>query len=164
MNCHARSHPTPDLDLATVQTSLALRPNRRREIRRAARLACRVSLRSDGRALGDCAVDVSPRGLLVLSDERVDPTERLLVSFQTTDLPIWFDTEATVARVVEGRRTGDRGRALGLRFESLSAVSRLILRGNLKRHPPTEAARELPPGLAPPSFDYAAEILRILES
>jgi PilZ domain len=133
--------------------------NRRGEIRRALRLGCRVRRVADLRLVGDRALDLSPQGVLLLSDERIDPGVELVVSFITTDFPIWFDTRATVARVVEGRRPGDPGRALGLRFESLPAVSRLILRGHLRKIPPTLPQRELPPDLTPRrSPDYARMI------
>jgi len=31
------------------------------------------------------------------------------VSFKATQLGLWFDSEARVARVIKGRRDGDRG-------------------------------------------------------
>jgi len=40
-----------------------------------------------------------------------------------------------VARILEGRRDGDRGRCLGVSFR-LGAVARHILRGGLRRVPP----------------------------
>ena len=126
----------------------ALPTNRRHEIRRNARLSCRVRRIEDWRLLGDRTVDLSPRGMLVLSDERVEEGTPLVVSFQATDLPIWFDTCATIARVVEGRRPSDSGRALGVEFESLPALQRLLLRGYLRRLPATAAQREPPPGIA----------------
>lgn len=138
-----------------------LAPNRRREMRRLVRLACRVRRMDDWRLLGDRTVDMSPQGMLVLSDERVHEGLELVVSFQATELPIWFDACAKVTRVVEGRRPGDGGRALGVHFETLPAVSRLILRGYLRRHPVTLAQREPPLDVArllEPTVDYAGEI------
>jgi hypothetical protein len=135
--------------------------NRRRETRRSIRLGCRVRRMDDWRLLGDRTLDMSPQGLLVLSDERVDEGLELVVSFQATELPIWFDTTATLTRVVEGRRPGDNGRALGVRFDTLPAVQRLILRGFLRRHPETRAQRELPHDLAMErgeTPDYAGEV------
>jgi hypothetical protein len=115
--------------------------------------------------VGDRTVDLSPQGMLLLSDERADPGLELVVSFQATELPIWFDTFARVTRVVEGRRPGDGGRALGLHFETLPAVSRLILRGFLGRHPLTQAARKVPIDRLPRarrSVDYASEVRQTL--
>jgi PilZ domain-containing protein len=120
------------------------RPNRRAEIRRALRLGCRVRRSGGQRLVGDRAVDLSPHGMLLLSDERLECETVLVVSFMATEFPIWFDTRAIVARVVEGRRTGDPGRAVGLRFVSLPSVSQLILRGHLKKLEPTAPQRERP--------------------
>jgi hypothetical protein len=137
--------------------------NRRREMRRRVRLACRVRRMDDWRLLGDRTLDLSPEGMLVLSDERVDEGLDLVVSFQATELPIWFDACAKITRVVEGRRPGDPGRALGVRFETLPAVSRLILRGFLRRHPLTLAQREPPLDIAALSgIDYASQVQRFM--
>jgi hypothetical protein len=106
---------------------------------------------------------MSPQGMLVLSDERITEGAEVVVSFQATELPIWFDTMATVSRIVEGRRPGDWGRALGLRFETLPAVSRLILRGHLRQLPATRASREPPPPAAPRDPDYARIVKEIWE-
>jgi hypothetical protein len=133
--------------------------NRRGEMRRMVRLACRVRRMDDWRLLGDRTVDLSPQGMLVLSDERIEDDTECVVSFQATELPIWFDTCARVTRVVEGRRPGDRGRALGVHFETLPAVSRLILRGFLRRHPLVAAQRDLPTDLAQPAYDYHGAML-----
>ena len=135
--------------------------NRRGEMRRAVRLRCRVR-RRDGRLVGDRTVDLSPQGLLLYSDEFLPRGARLLVSFQATELPLWFDTFATVSRTVEGRRPADRGRAIGLHFESLPAVSRLILRGHLRKAPPIVPQREPPPEHVHRAFDYAEAVRRVM--
>ena len=62
--------------------------------------------------------------------------DSLIVSFKATELGIWFDAEATVARVIRGRRPKDRGRCVGLSFTRFDAVSRLLLRGHLRRTAP----------------------------
>lgn len=138
-----------------------LPPNRRGEMRRAIRLGCRVR-RFGGALVGDRTVDLSPQGLLVFSDERIDRGTELVVSFQATELPVWFETRATVRRIVQGRRPADRGRALGLHFESLPAVSRLILRGFLRRAPPIAPQREVPPERVPHRTDYAEAVRRAM--
>jgi PilZ domain len=138
-----------------------LPPNRRGEMRRAVRLGCRVR-RFGGGLVGDRTVDLSPQGLLVVSDERIEPGTEVVVSFQATDLPVWFDTRATIRRIVEGRRPTDGGRALGLHFDSLPAVSRLILRGYLRKAPPVAPQRELPPELLPRRTDYAEAVRRAM--
>ncbi len=138
--------------------------DRRREIRRCICLPCCVVRREDWQLLGDRSVDLSPEGMLVLTDERTNEGSELLVSFQATDCRLWFDTSATVTRIVEGRRRGDKGRALGLRFQSLPAVSRLILRGHLRKFARSAALRDPPPELDAQEerVDYADLVRRIL--
>lgn len=140
-----------------------LPPNRRREMRRRARLGCRVRDLETWGLVGDRTVDLSPQGMLLLSDERIDEGSELVVSFQATELPIWFDTLACVTRIVEGRRPGDPGRALGLRFQTLPAVSRLILRGHLRKLPLAPAQREPPRQLVARDPDYADVVRDIWE-
>jgi len=137
--------------------------NRRREMRRHARLGCRVRNLDTWSLVGDRTVDLSPQGMLLLSDERLEEGCELVVSFQATELPIWFDTLASVTRIVEGRRPRDPGRALGLRFQTLPAVSRLILRGHLRKLPLAPAQREPPLALSPRDPDYAEIVKGIWE-
>jgi hypothetical protein len=137
-----------------------LPPNRRREIRRSATFGCRVRRIETSRLVGDRTLDLSPQGMLVISDEGIAEGSQLLVSFMATELPIWFDTQATVTRIVQGRRPGDVGRALGLRFDSLPAVSRLILRGHLRKHPAAAAQREPPIELAKMKDPNYAQVVR----
>jgi hypothetical protein len=82
------------------------------------------------------ALDVSPDGMLVATDVELEPGENVFVSFRATELGIWFDSEACVARVVRGRRPGDRGRGVGVRFSTMPRVKRLILRDHLRHVPP----------------------------
>ena len=124
-------------------------------MRRFTRLGCTVRRMDTWRLVGDRTIDLSPQGMLLLSDERLDYGTELVVSFQATELPIWFDTLATVTRVVEGRRPGDDGRALGVHFETLPAVSRLILRGHLRRDPLVRSRRQRPVELVSTDPDYA---------
>jgi hypothetical protein len=137
---------------------LLVRKNDRREVRRAHRFTCQVVRERDFRLVATRAIDVSPDGMLVLfdgpfgaegsrgsdaargtgapEDEPLAPGESVIVSFKATNLGLWFDTDATVARVIRGRRPGDKGRGVALRFGSLDGVKRLILRGHLRRVPP----------------------------
>ena len=112
------------------------RRNERREVRRAVGLSCSVVRERDFRLIADSAVDVSPDGMLVATEHELEVGESLIVSFEATQLGLWFDSEAQVARLVKGRRDGDRGAAIGLSFSSLDRVKRLILRGHLRRVPP----------------------------
>lgn len=114
-----------------------VRKNERREIRKAVKLKCHVVRERDFTLVSEQAVDVSPDGMLVTSElADLEPGERVFVTFRATHLDLWFDTEASVARIVRGRRDGDRERGIGLRFSTLPRVKRLILRGHLRRTPP----------------------------
>jgi PilZ domain len=116
----------------------------------------------DWSLVGDRTVDLSPEGMLLLSDERIPEGLDLVVSFQATELPIWFDACGKVTRVVEGRRPSDLGRALGVQFERLPAVSRLILRGYLRRLPAAAPKREVPRDLASAQIDYVGSLREAL--
>ena len=113
-----------------------MRRNDRHEVRRAVGLSCQVVRERDFRLIADTALDLSPDGMLVASDSELEIGESVILSFKATQLGLWFDTEANVARIVKGRRDGDRGAAVGLSFSTLDRVKRLILRGHLRRVPP----------------------------
>jgi len=128
--------------------------NQRRAMRRAARFECQVVRERDFKLLGDCGVDLSVGGMLVVTDERVLTGEDVVVSFRAPGVGSWFDASATVARVVHGRRPGDGGRALGLRFHPMDSVSRTFIRAGLRGIPPIIPARE-------PRVNYAETVARI---
>ena len=87
-----------------------------------------------------------------------EPGDPLIVSFRATELGLWFDAEATVARVVHGRRPKDCGRCVGVAFTKLDPVARLILRSHLRRvAPPVPQRRRR----ADQRVDYAATVRRI---
>jgi hypothetical protein len=113
-----------------------VRRNDRREIRRAVGFRCTVVRESDFREVANVALDISPDGMLVSTNRDLEVGENMIVSFKATQLGLWFDSEATVARIVRGRRDGDRGMGVGLSFSTLDRVKRLILRGHLRRVPP----------------------------
>jgi len=115
---------------------MMVRRNDRREVRRAMGLSCAVVRERDFRLISDQALDLSPDGMLVKTEHDLAIGESLIVSFRATQLGLWFDSEATVTRIVRGRRPGDRGPAIGLSFSTLDRVKRLILRGHLRRVPP----------------------------
>lgn len=121
---------------------LLVRRNDRREVRRAHAFLCQVVREHDFRLVASEALDISPDGMLVRTDEELQPGDTMIVSFKATRLGIWFDTEATVARVIRGRRPGDKGRGVALRFTTLDNVKRLILRGHLRRVPPPIPRRQ----------------------
>jgi hypothetical protein len=134
--------------------SFVVPKNERREVRRRVKLPCRVIRESDFRLVGTNAIDLSPAGMLLMTMRDVAPGEELIVSFRATELGIWFDAEARVARVLRGRRSKDRGRCAGIAFTQIDPVARLILRGHLRRSAPPLPQREA-------RMDYAATVRRI---
>lgn len=113
-----------------------VRRNDRREVRRAISLPCQIVRESDFRLVAETALDVSPDGMLIRTEIDLEPGENVFVSFRATELGIWFDSEARVARVIRGRRPGDKGKAVGITFSTMSRVKRFILRNHLRKVPP----------------------------
>ncbi|MBX3204191.1 MAG: PilZ domain-containing protein [Labilithrix sp.] len=134
---------------------LFVRKNERREVRRAIPMSCQIVRERDFRLVSERALDVSPDGMLVATDVELEPGENVFVSFRATQLGIWFDTEAHVARVIRGRRPGDKGRGVALRFSTMPRVKRFILRGHLRNVPPPVPRRAQ-------RIDWAATVRSIL--
>ena len=109
--------------------------------RRMVRARCQVVRERDFRLVADRIVDLSPTGALVMPADPVLTGERLLISFELPYVPFWIDTEATVARVLHGRRPGEFTRGIALDFDGMSGVQRFMLEQSLRYLPP-----------APPSY------------
>lgn len=103
----------------------------RASLRRYVRLDVQVVRDFDFQLVGDLALDLSPRGMLVRSalpsakaGKRVTPVftgEEVVLAFKPPKSNKWFDAQGTVARVVHGRRPGDYGLSYGIEFHNLSA-------------------------------------------
>jgi hypothetical protein len=115
----------------------------RRSTRHTVKIPCQVVRERDFRLVADRIVDLSLSGLKVMPADPALTGERLLVSFRLPRSRIWVDVEATVSRVVHGRRPGEYTRGLGLEFEGLEGISRLMLKRLLGMAPPA------PPGQRP---------------
>ena len=132
-----------------------VRASDRQSIRRAIEIPVCVVRQRDEKVVSRRAFDLSPFGMRVdVSDFDVDPGDAFHVCFRATQMQLWFYTDATAMRVLHGRRGKERGRSLGLRFDSLDAIKRLILRGALRKVPPP-----LPQRAA--RIDYAATVRAI---
>ena len=98
----------------------------RKHFRRYVRLDCQVVREFDFKMVGDLALDLSPRGMLVRAkthEARVMPVltgEEVVVSFKPPRSNTWFDAQGIVARVVHGRRPGDYGLSYGIEFQNIS--------------------------------------------
>jgi PilZ domain len=99
----------------------------RASFRRYVRLDCQVVREHDFRLIGDLALDLSTRGMLVRARERVLTGEEVIVSFKPPRSNAWFDAQGVVARVLHGRRPGDYGLSFGIEFVNLSQADELIL-------------------------------------
>ena len=119
-------------------------PSPRLHLRHSVSLACQVVRERDFTLLGERTLDVSAAGMLVPTGKDVELGDKLLVTFRLPgDLDVWYDAEATVRRIEHGRRPTDRWRAVGLSFDTLSPLARLLLRGHVRRLPPPLPRRPL---------------------
>jgi PilZ domain len=115
-------------------------PAQRRAPRHSVRLECQVVRERDFRLISDRIVNLSTTGLVVSPADPALTGERLLVSFRIPHSGQWVDAEATVARVVHGRRPGEHTRGLALELESVEEIPQMLLGRALRRCPPA------PPG------------------
>lgn len=114
----------------------------RRAFRRYVRLDCQIVREHDFMPVGDVALDLSTEGMLVRTDARVLTGEELIVVFRPPGSNRIIDAAASVARVLHGRRPGDRGRALGVHFDQIRDSDRDHLFECLRGLPAPEAMRD----------------------
>ena len=125
--------------------------NRRGALRHAVQISCQVVRERDFRLVADTIVDLSTAGMLVTPADPVLTGERVIATFRLPGSTYWIDVEATVARVVHGRRPSEHTRALALEFDPLPGLSELVLATALQPMPPTpprmRPGRRRTPGL-----------------
>jgi hypothetical protein len=134
--------------------TILVRRQQRRAMRRALRIDCQVVRERDFKLIGRTTVDLSPQGMLVVADERALTGEEVIVTFRSPVTHTWFDCEATVARVVHGRRPGDWGPCVGLDFHGVDDLSRILLHTSLRGLPPPLPMRAA-------RVDYAETVRRL---
>ena len=119
--------------------------------RRIVRARCQVVRERDFRLIADQVVDLSPGGALVMPADPCLTGEKVIVSFQVPYLLNYVDAEATVARVVHGRRPGEYSRGLALHFDHIEQLQRFLLERALAYLPPApprcRAGRRQPKGI-----------------
>ncbi len=108
----------------------------RRTSRHTVKIPCQVVRERDFSLLGDRVVDLSESGALVGPADPALTGERVIVSFRIPRSTVWIDAEATITRVVHGRRPGEYTRALALEFDDLDALPRFMLKEALRAAPP----------------------------
>jgi len=111
-----------------------VRESRRIATRRQVLLPCQAVRETDFKLIADRTLDVSVDGMLLPVAEPILTGENLIVSFPIPGM--WIDAEATVTRVVHGRRPGDDGLAIGVLFDVISPGARAALAGYLHGRPP----------------------------
>lgn len=134
--------------------SILVPPTERRSLRRAVRASCQAVSLDGFRLVGERILDLSPRGLLLACDDRVEVGEEMVVSFRAPRNGPYIDVEAEVARLVEGWRPEDPGYCAGLRFTSIAGSARGELLTRLAGLPPPVPRRSL-------RADYAETVRRI---
>ncbi|MCH2109295.1 MAG: PilZ domain-containing protein [Polyangiaceae bacterium] len=126
----------------------------RRPTRHSMRAACQVVRLADFSLIADRMENLSTWGCLVSPADPVLTGEHVLVSFQIPGTDERLEVDATVTRVIHGRRPGENTRKLGLEFENLAPYERFRLRRALRERP------IVPPGPRPGrrsrQFDLAA--------
>lgn len=112
------------------------RASRRISTRRGVTLPCQAVRERDFKLIADRTLDISVDGLLLPMDDdgHVLTGDSLIISFPIPGM--WIDAEATVTRVVHGRRPGDEGAACGVLFDVISPSARAALAGYLHGKPP----------------------------
>jgi hypothetical protein len=113
----------------------------RASFRRYVRLDCQVVREHDFQLVGDLALDLSTKGMLVRACRRILTGEEVIVSFKPPRSNRWFDAQGTVARVLHGRRPGDYGLSFGIEFCHLSWEDELVLFDRLRGLPAPDALR-----------------------
>jgi hypothetical protein len=108
----------------------------RQASRHTVKIECQVVRERDFSLLADRVVDLSASGALVGPADPALTGERLLVSFRIPRSTLWVDAEATVSRVVHGRRPGEFSRSLAIEFDQLEALPRFMLEEALRIVPP----------------------------
>jgi len=112
----------------------SVRATRRTATRRDVVLPCQAVRERDFRLVADRTLDVSADGLLLPVRESLAAGETLIVSLPIPGM--WIDAEATVTRVVQGRRPSDDGLAIGVLFHAIAPSSRAALAAYLHGKPP----------------------------
>ncbi|MBX3262182.1 MAG: PilZ domain-containing protein [Labilithrix sp.] len=119
----------PSFASPSLTSPWSLHDARRGASRREVVLPCQAVREHDFRLIADRTLDISVEGLLLPLRTRVLTGESLIVSFAIPGM--WIDAEATVARVVHGRRPGDDGLAVGVLFDRIAPSARAALAGFL---------------------------------
>jgi PilZ domain len=135
-------------------SAILIHASDRCDVRHAVTLPCSVVREKDFTVASQRMLDLSAGGMRVeLHDVDVQRGDRFFVYFRTVGH--WFFTDAFATRLLLGRRRGEAGPSLALRFGSLAGASRLRIRRELRHVPPHAPERA-------PRIDHAATMRRLL--
>lgn len=127
----------------------------RSAFRRFVRIDCQVVREHDFRLVGDLALDLSTKGMLVRGcGVRLLTGEELLVAFRPPRSNVWIDAHGIVARVLHGRRPGDPGLSFGIEFHGMEQEHERLLFEKLRGMHAPDALR--PPRPLVPRALHAA--------
>lgn len=104
----------------------------RRHARKTFHLQCQVVKEDDFQLISEETLDLSEKGARVRTSARVLTGEPIVVTIRDPRTMAYVDATGVVARVEHGRRSRERGRALGLEFDPLDAESQKVLDGMLR--------------------------------
>lgn len=106
----------------------AARKKERTSTRHHVALECQLFTELGGRGMKGTTLDVSETGMRFRSDASVTVGEPVVVSLGLPDGSTFVDAEGRVARVEEGLREADDGRAISVEFTAISEddLSRLV--------------------------------------
>ncbi len=125
-------------------TAIVVHASERHVVRRLARIACELVTDRGFRLIGRTGLDLSTAGMLVRVERaHVELGEEVIVAFRAPRSRMWFDATGTITRVSHGRRPGDRGEAVAVRFHDLEAIDHAVLAAQLRGLPPPPPARRL---------------------
>lgn len=108
----------------------------RRTTRHAVSLECRALAENGDRFFEGKTLDVSTEGLRILSEAKVVVGEPVVLALRLPRQATWIDAHARVARIEEGVRDGDPGRAIALEFTAMDHADRYRLYYSTQALPP----------------------------
>ncbi len=109
----------------------------RRPLRHTIKLGCQVVRERDFKLVADELIELSDGGMVVIPRIPVLTGDELLVTFMAPFTRTFIDAEATVARVIHGRRVGDITRSLGLSLTAMDEAARALVKSQLTFLPTT---------------------------
>ncbi len=103
---------------------------------------CQVVREHDFKVVSELALDLSEIGMLVTTRERILTGDDVVVCFKPPTSNRFVDALGHVARVIHGRRPGDRGRCFGIELYGMSESDRGHLWQCLRGLPAPEPLRD----------------------